>query len=202
MQPELIRERRDFALGLYPPPSPNVGRRGGSPQFRIRLSLRAVSPTPRVSCAPPVSRRSLLPSPRDDRLGLLSLSGSYLTRLQSSRFRIRSAGSLPSREAIRPRQGFRRSAVGGGISPHARSLLRGAPALTAAGLAPASLIQHQDRASRPGFVQDAPSVNILSCHGRSKRPTNREVGVATTAAARQTDGIATCQHTRNPDRWR
>jgi hypothetical protein len=50
-----LSTRRDFALGLYPPPSPNVGRRGGSPQFRIRLSLRARFHTPGVSCAPPVS---------------------------------------------------------------------------------------------------------------------------------------------------
>ncbi len=64
-----LSTRRDFALGLFAPPPPNVGRRGGSPQFRIRLSLRAVFSTPEASCAPPVSKRSLLPSPRHDRLG-------------------------------------------------------------------------------------------------------------------------------------
>jgi hypothetical protein len=64
-----LSTRQDFALGLYPPPSPDVGRRGGSPQFRIRLSLRAVFPTPEASCVPPASRRSLLPSPGHDGLG-------------------------------------------------------------------------------------------------------------------------------------
>jgi hypothetical protein len=64
-----LSTQRDFAVGLYPPPSPNVGRRGGSPQFRIRLYLRAVFPTPEASCASPVPQRSLLPSPRHDWLG-------------------------------------------------------------------------------------------------------------------------------------
>lgn len=64
-----LSTRQDFALGLYPPPSPDVGRRGGSPQFRIRLSLRAVFNTPEASCVSPASRRSLLPSPWRDRLG-------------------------------------------------------------------------------------------------------------------------------------
>lgn len=63
-----LSTRRDFAIGLYPPPSPNVGRRGGSPQFRIRLYRRAVFHTPEASCAPPILGRSLLPSPRNDRL--------------------------------------------------------------------------------------------------------------------------------------
>src|SRR5712692_3360090 len=64
-----LSTRRDFTIGLYAPPSPNVGRRGGSPQFRIRLSLRALFCTPEASCAPPAPRRSLLPLPRNDRLG-------------------------------------------------------------------------------------------------------------------------------------
>jgi hypothetical protein len=64
-----LSTRRDFTFRLYPPPSPDVGRRGGSPQFRIRLSLRALSLTPGVSCASPDSTRSLLPSPWHDRLG-------------------------------------------------------------------------------------------------------------------------------------
>jgi hypothetical protein len=65
-----LSTRRDFGFPLYPPPSPNVGRRVGSPQFRIRLSLRARFITPGVSCAPPgLPKRSLLPSPRHDGLG-------------------------------------------------------------------------------------------------------------------------------------
>jgi hypothetical protein len=64
-----LSTRRDFALGLYPSPLPDVGRRGGSPQFRIRPSLRALFHTPGVSCTPPALRCSLLPSPRCDRLG-------------------------------------------------------------------------------------------------------------------------------------
>lgn len=64
-----LSTRRDFTFRLYPPPSPDVGRRGGSPQFRLRLSLRALFFTPGASCASPVSKRSLLPSPRHDGLG-------------------------------------------------------------------------------------------------------------------------------------
>jgi hypothetical protein len=65
-----LSTRRDFTFRLYPPPSPDVGRRGGSPQFRTRLSLRALFSTPGVSCAPPgLPKRSLLPSPRHDWLG-------------------------------------------------------------------------------------------------------------------------------------
>jgi hypothetical protein len=65
-----LSARRDFAFRLYPPPPPDVGRRGGSPQFRTRLSLRARFLTPGVSCAPPgLPKRSLLPSPRNDGLG-------------------------------------------------------------------------------------------------------------------------------------
>jgi len=58
-----LSTRRDFAVRLYPPPLPDVGCRGGSPQFRVRLSLRARFSTPGASCTPPDSRRSLLPSP-------------------------------------------------------------------------------------------------------------------------------------------
>jgi len=65
-----LSARQDFTFRLYPPPSPDVGRRGGSPQFRTRLSLRALSLTPGVSCAlPESSMRSLLPSPRHDGFG-------------------------------------------------------------------------------------------------------------------------------------
>jgi hypothetical protein len=65
-----LSARRDFAFRLYPPPPPDVGRRGGSPQFRTRLSLRARFHTPGVSCAPPgLPKRSLLPSPGNDWLG-------------------------------------------------------------------------------------------------------------------------------------
>ena len=64
-----LSTQQDFAIGLYPPPLPDVGRRVGSPQFRIRLYLRAVFNTPEASCASPTLRRSLLPSPRHDGLG-------------------------------------------------------------------------------------------------------------------------------------
>jgi hypothetical protein len=65
-----LSTRRDFTFRLYPPPLPDVGRRVGSPQFRIRLSLRALFHTPGASCAPPeLPKRSLLPSPRHDGLG-------------------------------------------------------------------------------------------------------------------------------------
>ena len=106
--------------------------------FARREPPRRVSPVPHQAvptCPLPypggvlchsIPRHSLLPSPRHDRLGHPSLSVVSLTRLQSSRFRIGPAGSLPSHEAVQPRQGFRRSAQTGGFRPRARSLLRGA----------------------------------------------------------------------------
>lgn len=80
-----------------------------------------------------------------------TLSGSYLTRLQSSRFRIGPAVSPPSPRALRPVAGPLTLRLDSAISDVARSLLRGAPALTATGLPPASLIQHRYRAVQARF---------------------------------------------------
>src|SRR5271170_844704 len=98
--------RRDFALGLYPPPLPDVDRREGPPQFRIRLSLRAVFHTPEASCAAPVPWRSLLPSPRHDGLGRFPFRVLLSRGCKVHAFRIRPAGLLPSLAALRLQQGF------------------------------------------------------------------------------------------------
>jgi hypothetical protein len=73
---------------VIPPHRPSFGT--------TRQSHRSTEPTfqgagtgyPGSVLRPSVLGRSLLPSPRHERLGPLHLSGSSLTRLQSSRFRI------------------------------------------------------------------------------------------------------------------
>ena len=140
-----LSTRRDFALGLYAPPSPNVGRRGGSPQFRIRLSLRALFHTPEVSCTSPASRRSLLPSPWRDRLGHFPFRVHISRGCKVHAFALGPQVRSPRARPYGLRRAFdapHRLAISGVVW----SLLRGAPALTAAGLAPTSLMQHRRRA--------------------------------------------------------
>jgi hypothetical protein len=151
-----LSTRWDFALGLYPPPSPDVGRRGGSPQFRIRLSRRALFHTPEASCTSPVPRCSLLPSPWRDRLGHFPFRVLISRGCKVHTLSIGPAGSLPSLAALRLRQGLRRSAqtLGSLLAPGAcYAALRRLPrrdshplvcCSTSAGL------------SRLGLVQDAP----------------------------------------------
>ena len=122
--------------------------------FAQRGPPRRVSPVPHqafLTCPlpypgsvlrPSVLGRSLLPSPRHDRLGHSTLSGSYLTRLQSSRFRIGPASSLPHPEPYGPARAFdaplRTEDLASTPEPATRR-----SALTAAGLAPAGLLQHR-----------------------------------------------------------
>ena len=139
-----LSTRQDFALRLYPPPSPNVGRRGGSPQFRIRLSLRALF-LPRECPAPlRLPKRSLLPSPRNDGLGhstfRLPISRGCKVHASALGPQVRSPRVKPYGSA-----GLSTLRSDAALSGVTRSLLRGAPALTAAGLPPASLMQHLDR---------------------------------------------------------
>jgi hypothetical protein len=123
-----------------------------APAFARRGPSRRASPVPcRALVACPAlypggilhrsaSRCSLLPSPRHDRLGFLSLSGSHLTRLQASRSRIGPATLLPAPEPYSPGRAFD-APLRRRISPDTRGLLRGAAALTATGLPPASSTQ-------------------------------------------------------------
>jgi hypothetical protein len=108
-----LSARLPFAIGLWESPSPDVGRRGGSLQFRVGLSLRALSLTPGASWIPPASSSPLTSAQacpvvgapfsdpvcclRRDMIGSAAPPfGFYLTRLQSSRFRIGPAALLPS----------------------------------------------------------------------------------------------------------
>ena len=140
-----LSTRQDFTFRLYPPPSPDVGRRGGSPQFRIRLSLRARFHTPGVSCAPPgLPKRSLLPSPRHDWLGHSTFRVLISRGCKVHAFALGPQGRSPRLEHAAP-AGLSTLRSDDVLSDLTRSLLRGAPALTAAGLPPASLMQHLDR---------------------------------------------------------
>jgi hypothetical protein len=123
-------------VATCPPPYP------GSvlcPSGRVRLDPVAARGywDPRGSTA-----RSLLPSTRHDGLGRSFLSEYHVTRLQGSRFRIGPAVLLPSAEGHTAIRGLSTLRSGEGIFPRTRSLLHGAPALTVAGLPPASRTQH------------------------------------------------------------
>jgi hypothetical protein len=131
------------------------GRRGGSLLFRTRLSLRAVFPTPGVPCAPPVLPRAVCCLRRDMTGSATPPFGSYLTRLQSSRSRIRPAALLPSAEAIQLPEGFRRSAQTDG-SHRTPGACYAAPRQAYRGGTPTRKSGTASRLPRGSFVQDAP----------------------------------------------
>jgi hypothetical protein len=89
-----LSTRPPFAFGLWRPPLPDVGCRVGSLLFRTWLSSCALFHTPGVSCVHRFSdtvcclRRAMIGSATPP-------FGSYLTRLQSSRFRIGPTTLLP-----------------------------------------------------------------------------------------------------------
>ena len=99
-----------------------------------------------------------MPSPRHERLGHSTLSGSYLTRLQSSRFRIGPASLLPHPEPYGPARAFdaplRTEDLASAPEPATRR-----SALTAAGLAPAGLLQH--RPHPRGRVRSGRTLRLL-----------------------------------------
>jgi hypothetical protein len=139
-------------LGLPPDSLPLHTRLIGR-VFAGRRRSGRVSPVPCravTTCPPPYPRDvlhpsgspgcSLLPSPRHDRLGHPALSGFYVTGLQGS-LHAGPAVLLPSRQPYGYRRAFDIPLRRGDLSPTIRDLLRGAPALTAAGLSPASPTQ-------------------------------------------------------------
>jgi hypothetical protein len=122
-----LSTRRDFTLGLYPPPSPDGGRRGGPPQFRASPSLRALFSTPGASCAPPVLRRSLLPSPRHDGLGHSPFRVPISRGCKDSRESHWARRSAPLARGHTAPAGLLTLRSDAAISDVARSLLHGAP---------------------------------------------------------------------------
>ena len=131
------------------------GRRGGPLLFRTRLSLRAVFPTPGGSCAPPALARTVCCLRRDMTGSAPPPFGAYLTRLQSSRSRIRPAVSLPSAETLRPPEGSRRSAQPRGSRPGAGACYA-APRQAYRGGTPTRKSGTASRLPDGSFVQDAP----------------------------------------------
>lgn len=120
-----LSTQQDFALGLYPPPPPDVGRRGGPPQFRIRLSLRAVFHTPEASSplryAGPVCclRRDVTGSAAPP-FGFLSHGAAKFTLSHSAR------RFAPLAQGHTASAGLSTLRLDATISDDARSLLRGA----------------------------------------------------------------------------
>jgi len=140
-----LSTRRRFTFGLSPPPSPDVGRRGGPLLFRVELSSRALPPAPEASCVSPATdavcclRRDMIGSASFSPFGFLSLEAAGFTLSHWAR------DFAPLRTGRTSCRGLSTLRSGVEISLPAWSLLRGAPALTAAGLPPASLTQHLDR---------------------------------------------------------
>ena len=146
-----LSTRRDFAFGLYPPPLPNVGRRGGSPQFRIRLYLRAVFHTPEASCAPPVLGRSLLPSPRHDGLGHFPFRVLLSRGCKVHALAFGPHLCSPPQRPDGPLRAFDAPLSPMDLATEPKPATRRPGRLTAAGLTPASLVQHLRSRSGASF---------------------------------------------------
>ena len=139
--------RLPFALGLWAPPSPDVGRWVGPLLFRVGLSSHALLNTPRKSCAAPASgavcclRREMIGSAFPPFGSLLSRG----CKVHPFGLGLRLCSPRPRPT---PRRGLLTLRLADAISRGNWSLLRGASALTAAGLAPASSTQLGPATSR------------------------------------------------------
>jgi hypothetical protein len=103
----------------------------------------------------PLCGRSLLPSPRHDRLGRFSLSVVPLTGLQGSRFRIGPEKSLPSGRPNGPLRALDAPLRREDFASRRGPATRGGGPLTATGLPPAGSTQQVGPPSG-GLRQDAP----------------------------------------------
>ena len=133
--------RPPFALGLWVPPSPDVGRWVGPLLFRVELSSHALLPTPGKSCAAPCSV-AVCCLRRDMSGSAFPPFGSLLSRgckVHPFGLGLRRCSPRPRHT---PRRGLWTLRLAVAISRTGWSLLRGASVLTAAGLAPASSTQH------------------------------------------------------------
>jgi hypothetical protein len=134
--------RLPFALGLWAPLSPDDGRQVGPLLFRIELSSHALLNTPGKSCAAP--RSGAVCCLRRDMIGsAFPPFGSLLSRgckVHPFGLGLRLCSPRPRRT---PRRGLSTLRLAGAISRVDWSQLRGASALSAAGLAPASSTQHR-----------------------------------------------------------
>jgi len=148
------RQRYYEPLGL-PPGTVPFRRRLIGTAFARRGPPRRVSPVPYqavLTCPPPYpvgvlhpfrfSGCSLLPSPWHERLGLPIPFRVLMSRGCKVHLSIGPANLLPSRGPCGHLRAFDAPLGRSASRPIPRSLLHGAPALTTAGLSPASLIQH------------------------------------------------------------
>src|SRR5688572_9458856 len=129
--------RPPFALGLWGPPSPDVGRWVGPLLFRVELSSHALLPTPGRSCAAPCSD-AVCCLRRDMTGSAFPPFGSLVSRgckVHPLGLGLRLCSPRPSHTA---RRGLWTLRSADAISRDDWSLLRGAAALTATGLTPAS----------------------------------------------------------------
>ena len=132
--------RHPFALGLCSSPSPDVGCRLGPLLFRVGPSSHALLSTPRKSCGDPSS--NAVCCLRRDMIGsAFPPFGSLLSRgckVHPFGLGLRLCSPRPRHT---PRRGLSTLRLAAAISRLGWSLLRGASALAAAGLAPASPTQ-------------------------------------------------------------
>jgi len=132
--------RRPFALGLWARASPDVGRWVGPLLFRVEPSSHALLPTPGKSCAAPNS--DTVCCLRRDMIGsAFPPFGSLISRgckVHPFGLGLRLCSPRPRHT---PRRRLLTLRLAAEISRDDWSLLRGASALTAAGLAPAGSTQ-------------------------------------------------------------
>ena len=132
--------RRPFTLGLWTRASPDVGRWVGPLLFRVELSSHALLPTPGKSCAAPCSN-AVCCLRREMSGSAFPPFGSLLSRgckVHPFGLGLRLCSPRPRHT---PRRGLLTLRLDAAISRDDWSLLRGASALTATGLAPASSTQ-------------------------------------------------------------
>ena len=172
--------RLPFALGLWAPPSPDVGRWRGPLLFRVELSSHALLHTPGKSCAAPDS--GAVCCLRRDMIGsAFPPFGSLLSRgckVHPLGLGLRRCSPRPRHS---PRRGLSTLRSTDAISRGGWSLLRGASALAAAGLTPASSTQHR-LTSGEGW-RSGHTMRAAYCPAAANRPRGRAPAENALAAA-------------------
>jgi len=122
---------------------PDVGGRVGSLLFRAGLSPRALLPTPGTSCISPALTDAVCCLRREESGSAIPPFRVSMSRGCKVRFMLGPRLCFPPRHHTAP-VGLSTPRLDVEISPAARGLLHGAPALTVAGLPPASPTQRGD----------------------------------------------------------
>jgi len=162
-----LSTRRDFTIGLYPPPLPDVGRRGGSPRSAsgytcVPSSLPRKRPAPLRSSDAVCCLRPDMTGSATSPFGFLSHGAAKFTLSHSARRLAPLARSFTATAGLSTLRSIATFSSGDW------SLLRGAPAPTAAGPSPASLMQHLGRTVQARPRSRRTMCRILYAHSRQQ----------------------------------